>query len=47
MAKEKISITIDGSIKKKLERQAKAKRRSLSSMIEVIADDYIKENKLN
>lgn len=47
MAKERISITIDPDTKKKVEDVAKEQKRSVSSMYEVMAEDYFKVNKLN
>lgn len=42
-----ISITIDKKIKETLDAEAKRQKRSLSSFIEIICEDYIDSNCLN
>ena len=45
MSKVRVTISIDAAIRDKLADAAKAERRSLSSLLEVIAEAWLAQNK--
>ncbi|MFQ6033359.1 MAG: DUF6364 family protein [Candidatus Bipolaricaulia bacterium] len=42
MAKRSVTLTLDEDLRQKIEKMAKAERRSLSSMVEVALEDWLR-----